>query len=178
MAKVAHEQEILEARVGEAEKKRKLTKRALREVLETGMAPESPSLGGPTTEEPEEIGPAEGVQLPQKSPIRSATRRQTALDQIANLSDSGEEEEEEFFDAVDAGAVQVTQMPPSEVAPSADLKAVVTSEVDISSSFKGYENGIRKKLKMDADDRPKISLWVSSPTGRPVTELLTHHRAS
>jgi hypothetical protein len=36
--------------------------------------------------------------------------------------------------------------------------------VDLSSSFKGYEDGIRKRLKMDADDRPKISLWVSCHT--------------
>lgn len=28
-------------------------------------------------------------------------------------------------------------------------------------SWKGYEDPVRKRLKMDADDRPKISLWVS-----------------
>jgi oxysterol-binding protein 1 len=33
-------------------------------------------------------------------------------------------------------------------------------EFQIEPSFIGYENGPRKKLKMDADDRPKISLWV------------------
>jgi hypothetical protein len=34
--------------------------------------------------------------------------------------------------------------------------------VAIRGSFRGYEDGIREKLPMDADDRPKISLWVSS----------------
>ena len=42
MAQVAREQEVLEARVGESEEKRKRTKRALREVMESASRPGSP----------------------------------------------------------------------------------------------------------------------------------------
>jgi oxysterol-binding protein 1 len=160
MAKVAHEQEELEARVGEAEMKRKLTKRALRDVMESGLT--EPPLSSQSMDDSEILPQGADDFEPQKSPTKSITRRQT-LAQIANLSDSESEDEEEFFDAVDAGEVEVAEMPPSEAAPlDVGEKAVIVSGgLDLSSSFKGYENGIRKRLKMDADDRPKISLWVS-----------------
>ena len=84
------------------------------------------------------------------------------MTQIADISDS-ESDEEEFFDAVDAGEVEVSQLPPSELTASQEKQQLIISDAyDISSSFQGYENGIRTRLKMDADDRPKISLWVSS----------------
>jgi hypothetical protein len=81
------------------------------------------------------------------------------MTQIADISDD-ETDEEEFFDAVDAGEVEVSQLPPSELTASQEGQLVISDAYDISSSFRGYENGIRTRLKMDADDRPKISLWV------------------
>ena len=83
--------------------------------------------------------------------------------EVTNLSESESEDDEEFFDAVDAGEVEVAPtLPPS--SPPLSKKEVYSKPdsagIDISASFKGYENGIRKRLKMDADDRPKISLWV------------------
>ncbi len=171
MAKVAHEQEELEARVGEAELKRRLTKRALREVMETGLTESTTALTSqPTTaaaeasqatDDDDEDDKEPDFGPPQKSPTKSiVARQQTILDQIGGLSESESEEEEEFFDAVDAGEVEVAEMPPSEVVSEKTKAVVVSGDMDISSSFKGYENGIRKRLKMDADDRPKISLWV------------------
>lgn len=40
-------------------------------------------------------------------------------------------------------------------------------------SFKGYEDGIRKRLKLDEDDRPKISLWavLKSMVGKDMTKM-------
>lgn len=32
--------------------------------------------------------------------------------------------------------------------------------MEIATAWAGYEDGPRKRLAMDADDRPKISLWV------------------
>ena len=73
---------------------------------------------------------------------------------------------EEFFDAIDAGEIEVEDVsntkninmePPKDE--SAELRAVKSTL--IAPSFKGYEDPIRERLKMDADDRPKISLWVS-----------------
>lgn len=169
MAKVAREQEVLEARVGEAEEKRKITKRALREVIGGNVAVTSrPASRGEAdatevvTEALEEVGldkeiTAAGI-LTRKSTAKSSLRQQSVLNEITNLSDSESEDEEEFFDAVDAGEIELAPMP---VADHKE-KPAVEGGLDLSSSFSGYEDGIRKRLKMDADDRPKISLWVSS----------------
>jgi len=158
MAQVAREQEDLEARVGQAEEKKKTAKRILKEVVSSGILerPSSAVTARATEPEPEaETEPAFG----QKSPTFSIARRQTVIDQVAEMSDS-ESEGEEFFDAVDAGEVAVEPtMPPSE-SKGPDEKEIVVSGIDISDSFKGYENGIRHKLSIDADNRPKISLWV------------------
>lgn len=155
MAQVAREQEILEARVGESEMKRKLAKKALREVMEGGGLPSASVT--PTMEKvQEEVEEAVAIA---KASSRSMARKQTALEQMAEMSDSESGVEDEFFDAVDAGDVEVAELPHIEALQ--EKKEVATSEVDISSSFRGYENGIRHKLKMESDDRPKISLWVT-----------------
>ncbi len=150
MAHVAREQEILEARVDESEKKRKITKKALRQVMEGS----TPLDGTPVLEKAQE-----DVQIPPMSPGSRGLRRQkTALDQVADFSDSDSDDGDEFFDAVDSGEVEVTELPESQ---PTEPQAVVSSSMDLTPSFRGYENGIRHRLKMDADDRPKISLWVS-----------------
>ncbi|EFY95491.1 ankyrin repeat protein [Metarhizium robertsii] len=163
MQQVAREHEELEARMGEAEEKRRLTKKALREVMEAGGVS---GVGTPTTEALQEE-----VEAAAKSPTRSLGRRPTALDQLGELSESESGDEEEFFDAVDAGEVEVAAMPQGETVQS--QKDVIVSGIDISSSFKGYENGIRHRLKMDADDRPKISLWgiLKSMIGKDMTKM-------
>jgi hypothetical protein len=159
MAKVAAEQEILEARVGEAEMKRKMAKRALREVMEEGRPISSSSLhvSQEDVTDPQDEVLREG----QKSP-GAISRKATALSKLLDVSEDSESEQEEFFDAVDAGDVDVEPMPPSEVVPSSDSKQdVVVSGVDVSSAFKGYENGVRTRLKLDEDNRPRVGLWVS-----------------
>lgn len=168
MAQVAREQEVLEAKVGEAELKRKMTKRILKDAVEHGLVEDvRPSSRRATqdttataTQEEQYAAEEEGP----KSPAKSISRHETILSQVAQLSESESEEEEEFFDAIDAGEVEVAPMPPSEIVAAAEKKAeqlVISGGLDISNAFKGYENGIRTKLPMDADDRPKISLWVS-----------------
>jgi ankyrin repeat protein len=162
MAQVAKEHEELEARVGEAELKRRMTKRILKEAVENGIL-EGSQVPLPTAQAAEasaqevDEAPAEAGA---KSPALALSRRQTVMTQIADISDD-ESDEEEFFDAVDAGEVEVSQLPPSELTASQEGQLVISDAYDISSSFRGYENGIRTRLKMDADDRPKISLWVS-----------------
>ncbi|KOS21010.1 Oxysterol-binding protein -like protein 1 [Escovopsis weberi] len=171
MAKVAHEQEALEARVGASEMKRRLAKKALKEVMESGMAgPSSQEAPPPALERRsrEELAVPEA-----RSPTRSILRKGSALEQMAEMSDSGsaEDDDDEFFDAVDAGEVEVTELPPSELAQ--DRKSLEATGLDISSSFKGYENGVRQRLKMENDDRPKISLWgiLKSMIGKDMTRM-------
>ena len=84
------------------------------------------------------------------------------------------EADEEFFDAVDAGEVEILDAMPSSTSsvpapPSAVEQSQKAEEgsagIVIATAFKGYEEPVRKRLKMDADDRPKISLWVSKIGG-------------
>ncbi|MBE3111071.1 MAG: hypothetical protein IMZ46_11280, partial [Acidobacteria bacterium] len=177
MAKVAVEQEALEARFGEAEKKHRLTKRALKEVMTGGKEGQGEEREAIETQKheakEEEDGekfeePGEEVVAPKspaEQPVRATvTRRQTALEKMAQMSDmsASDDDDEEFFDAVDAGEVNIEELPPTSA--EAEKAVVVSGGIDLSSSFKGYENGIRTRLKMDADDRPKISLWVRTWT--------------
>ena len=172
MARVAQEQEELETRIGESEDKRKRTKRALKEALE-GNLPENREPSALPSPEPVAEEDDRRLEAPRGSIGMNRSRRPT-IAQLTNneVSDDESEVEEEFFDAVDAGEVEVVDtMPPAEPpAYTGDEKGVPTDAkpaaetdakaLEISKSYKGYEDGIRKRLKLDADNRPKVSLWV------------------
>ncbi|UKZ71857.1 uncharacterized protein TrAtP1_012803 [Trichoderma atroviride] len=167
MAQVAREQEILEARVGESEMKRKLAKKALREVMEGGGLPSASVT--PTIEKvQEEVDEAVAIV---KASNKNLARKQTALEQMVEMSDSESGLEDEFFDAIDAGDVEVTELP--HIKAMQEKEEVASSRLDISSSFTGYENGIRHKLKLDSDNRPKISLFgiIKSMIGKDLTRF-------
>jgi hypothetical protein len=174
MAQVAKEQEDLENRIGESELKRKKTKRALREALEEyemgdrrvshaeddedafAEAPEQKSLAEPETAAVKRRVSSQGLR-----------RKATFADIAADISESESEDDEEFFDAVGAGEVEVEELPAT--SPGVEAVDIPQSTEDlfeskyaaIKTGFIGYEDGPRKRLAMDADDRPKISLWVS-----------------
>jgi len=179
MARVAREQEELENRIGESEDKRKRTKKALRQALEGSSAVSSRPASRGMSQNHEQITEALGnVQLSndgkpsprrKSSGFRELGRRKSTIAELTDLSDLESEDDEEFFDAVDAGEVEIViEMPtttPNAPPPakdkdesSGDLREAMKSQ--IAASFKGYEDPVRKRLKMDADDRPKISLWV------------------
>lgn len=173
MAQVAKEQEQLESRIGESEEKRRKTKRALREALEDYEQAGGP---GPTVNDDEDdfVEAAENADdqnsVARKPSIvnRSVKRKATIADIAADMSESESEDDEEFFDAVGAGEVEVVELTQEAVpskeaaATSAENDIFEKKHVAIATGFAGYEDGPRKKLAMDADDRPKISLWVSA----------------
>lgn len=185
MARVAQEQEELESRIGESEFKRKQAKRALRDVLES-QALEDQAEDGKAEDGDEQApraatpsGLATGRKATMEmSPAASRLRRETIVS-MANreiFDEDDAEEDEQFFDAVDAGEVEVVDvMPPTSPPPLESDKQLPMIEIDgnksddnelardIVKSHKGYEDGIRKRLKLDADNRPKASLWVSLP---------------
>lgn len=129
------------------------------------------------------------LELPRES---TSIRRRPTIAALTNneVSDDEDDDEEEFFDAVDAGEVEVVDtMPPSsppakevgmptlgsvvdqkgveqdvEAKAAGDEVALKKEDLakDIQKSYKGYEDGVRKRLKLDADNRPKVGLWVSS----------------
>lgn len=174
MARVAKEHEELQSRIGESEDKRKRTKRALKEALEGTSAASSRHGSRGASQDHIAISEAlEKVQLSRdgRSSLRRKSignkdmgRRMSVIAQFTNISDSESGDDEEFFDAVDAGEVEVvtaTSPPPTAVqADSTGEDMREGKKAEILPSFRGYEDPIRKKLKMDADNRPKISLWV------------------
>lgn len=170
MAKVAQEQEELEQKMGQSEEKRKKTKRALREALEDYGAPVATKEVDEFVEAPENEAQQKDLTRSQPSFSGQIKRKATLADLAANISDDESEDDEEFFDAVGAGEVEVVEMPPvpqkeereesSAPATGGTGDIFETKHAEIATAFKGYEDGPRKKLAMDADDRPKISLWV------------------
>ena len=179
MAKVAKEQEQLQDRIDVSEEKRKRTKRALRDALEGG--PETPNglevqeKTGYVDQLPPHsrdliLGPGANYGPRRKSVGVGDLRRKSTIAVYTDLSDSDSNADEEFFDAVGAGEIEVVPDLPSSpsrepsmvtFAPMGEVDIREGKAVEIASSFKGYEGPVRKKLKMDADDRPRISLWVS-----------------
>ncbi|POS87115.1 hypothetical protein EPUL_002111 [Erysiphe pulchra] len=203
MTTFAQEQELLEAKFGEAEEKRKLTKRALREAIQ-GKSPlrknsQNTAIISPLSDQaispeqtripnsPELKRTPEIVSVHENHENGSSSRRvdtkhkplraKAILADMGSLSDS--ESDEEFFDAVDAGEVKLT--PKIFLQPSSSLRSnkeqdqlpTISEDYDISSSFRGYEDGVRKKLKLDVDDRPKVSLWgiLKSMIGKDMTKI-------
>ncbi|KAJ5778600.1 hypothetical protein N7520_001846 [Penicillium odoratum] len=192
MARVAQEHEELESKMGESEEKRKRTKRALKEALENA-AGSSRSLSAAPSRMPtapasvletsrSEIRESEPAQEDSSSQLATEpiplNRKPSVLSRISSLYDS-ESDGDEFFDAIDAGEIEVEDVshaneteepeePEDESALARKEKAAV-----IKSSFRGYEDPVRQRLKMDNDDRPKISLWgiLKSMIGKDMTKM-------
>lgn len=169
MARVAQEQEELENRYGESEDKRRRTKRALKDALEGSRSEATPPPPAATSKGDEQ--PI--LELP-KDALANTKQRRPTLAQMTNneVSDDESEEEDEFFDAVDAGEVEVVASLPPTSPPAKSIDAgapkfdgesgdASAKGKEISTAYKGYEDGTRKRLKLDADNRPKVGLWVS-----------------
>nr|KMM69477.1 oxysterol-binding protein 1 [Coccidioides posadasii RMSCC 3488] len=175
MARIAQEHEELQNRMGESEDKRKRTKKALKEALESAST--VPSSGPSHVQISDVVEVVKELALDKES-IQSKPSghelvcRRSILDEISALSES-EEEEEEFFDAIDAGEVEVVIPPKPEEVPPADSDVRALKQLEIEPSYKGYEDPIRKRLKMDDDNRPKISLWgiLKSMIGKDMTKM-------
>jgi hypothetical protein len=101
---------------------------------------------------------------PGQAPIEpTLVRKPSVLSQISSLYGS-ESDGDEFFDAIDAGEIEVEELQENEEAEepqNESAQARANKLAVVRGSFKGYEEPVRQRLKMDNDDRPKISLWVS-----------------
>ncbi|KAE8315722.1 Oxysterol-binding protein-domain-containing protein [Aspergillus transmontanensis] len=194
MARVAQEHEELQSKMGESEEKRRRTKRALKEALEISSATTSCAVskvqsrmvstgeeGDGADERMEAHAPgAENLsQADEQEAGRSLRRKQSTLSQISDLCDSASDGEDEFFDAIDSGEIEVENLAHTEASTEkeklmgerTELRAI--KRLEIAPSFKGYEEPIRTKLKMDYDNRPKISLWgiLKSMIGKDMTKM-------
>ncbi|KAJ5481012.1 hypothetical protein N7539_006906 [Penicillium diatomitis] len=183
MARVAQEHEELQSRMGESEEKRKRTKKALKEALENATGGSRSAILPPYSHggddsvqvEAREVDGGAGPST-QVSAKPSLHKKPSGVSQISSLYDS-ESDGDEFFDAIDAGEIEVQDF--------TEKKAVEEQPVDestqarenklrvVRTSFKGYEDPVRQRLKMDNDDRPKISLWgiLKSMIGKDMTKM-------
>lgn len=189
MAVVAKEQDELQVKMSEVEAKRKATKRALRDALSEGVGASRPES---RSQVPRETSTVPEATVEDRVPSRKAIaksslhRTSSGQDPIALLdSDSEADDDDEFFDAVDAGEVDALPVPPPasstlvkakfKTEAEGNVQPVATASLpdDLASAFMGYEDGIRKRLAMDADDRPKISLWgiLKSMIGKDMTKM-------
>lgn len=121
-----------------------------------------------------------------RSPIRSLSPRRTRaatlmrpLDQVEleELVESAlagdaesDEEDEEFFEAIESGAINITEdlpISPERAAPSEEY----LQSMDLTP-YKGYEN-LRTKLPIDTDNRPPVSLWaiLKSSIGKDLSKI-------
>ncbi|KAF1809518.1 hypothetical protein P152DRAFT_159593 [Eremomyces bilateralis CBS 781.70] len=182
MTRVAKEQEALESMIGVSEDKRKRTKRALRDALEglsvADSIPHSPQRRSTEFFDTTEIPKTEANGSALKAAMLAEPRRKSTLADMTVLSESESDDEEEFFDAIGAGEMQVVELPMSPQQKQMELPK--TPEVsyerttgELLASFKGYEDPVRERLAMDADDRPKISLWgiLKSMIGKDMTKM-------
>ncbi|THW99689.1 hypothetical protein D6D17_06503, partial [Aureobasidium pullulans] len=190
MARVAAEQEELENRIGESEDKRKRTKRALRDALEgqgSGTASRARSRRGTTATQSSKLAAAvadipvadDGTAV--AADTASLSRRQTLADLTNHdVSDDESDMDEQFFDAVDAGEVEVVGQMPVASAPQTNTQPVENAapaedntSTAIQKSYKGYEDPVRSKLPIDADNRPKVSLWgiLKNMIGKDMTKM-------
>lgn len=183
MARIVQEHEELQNRINESEDKRKRIKKALKEVLESASASNSRPLSHvQVADELEKVKDAERAEpskddegvtekpatdaAPAPAPPRASKPQSVA--EYADLAES-ESDEDEFYDAVEAEEIPVEELPapepPAAEEPAAnnavDLRAAKQAEIE--PSFQGYEDPPRERLKLDKDDRPKISLWVGIP---------------
>lgn len=187
IARVAQEHDELQSKMGESEEKRRRTKKALKEALE-GTSPRVVGVGG-GDDSLAESGEQQAREVPQSAEEPSGEdAKKTAL--ASPLYESDEDEEDEFFDALDAGEIEAEDLAKVEekdekepaTEGNGELRAVKYRQVE--PSFKGYEEPIRKKLKMDYDNRPKLSLWVSGlscnlpplPLEKLYADLIDHFR--
>lgn len=191
MARVAQEHEELQSKMGESEEKRKRTKKALKEALENATASSRSISGAPSRMPTDEQGTVEGSQFEiraseavsgvdqpnQPETQRALSRKPSVLSRISSLYDS-ESDGDEFFDAIEAGEIEVADLTTTEPKEQEEPKDESTRDRTdkasvIEPSFKGYEEPVRQRLKMDNDDRPKISLWgiLKSMIGKDMTKM-------
>lgn len=174
MARVAHEHEKLQQQIDESEEKRKRTKKVLKGALgNVGVSSGRASMEESTIRISDAVEAVRELDRNDASPKPTdLQRRKSYVEQIAELSDDDSDKDEEFFDAADSGEVPVIQTPGVEKK-EFPVGADDPHLNDLQASFRGYEPPLRRRLKLDYDNRPRISLWgiLKSMIGKDMTKM-------
>ncbi|PWY77142.1 hypothetical protein BO70DRAFT_372440 [Aspergillus heteromorphus CBS 117.55] len=185
MARIAQEHEELQSRMGESEEKRRRTKRALKEALESTVTSravsKAPSRIQATSEDMDDVEsetqePAPLSQYVVQGHESSLGHKKSAISLMDKFYDSESGNEDEFFDAIDSGEIQAEDLAAEvneENSQQESSKLRMLKRVEIAPSFTGYEEPVRQRLKMDYDNRPRISLWgiLKSMIGKDMTKM-------
>ncbi|KAK9458354.1 Oxysterol-binding protein-domain-containing protein [Dipodascopsis uninucleata] len=172
MQKLAEENDVIEEQLHDVVEEKKRTRRALKEAFGDG-ALSIPGSGN--------TSPQEEYQL---SAIRN-TLQESKLSAILSEDD----ENDEFFDAIESananasskdisktdleeseGTSEVQSIPETEYN---ELQLAKKQKIIAEGSFHGYDDPPRTRLRLDEDDRPKISLWgiLKSMIGKDMTKM-------
>lgn len=97
-----------------------------------------------------------------EEPQKKISSTKKTNDEAEKIPSNNEEAEEKISAPSKLNSVAKTK-------PQSEKEKLLQKE----GSFLGYEDGIRKRLKMDEDDRPKISLWavLKSMVGKDMTRM-------
>ncbi|KAK9473185.1 Oxysterol-binding protein-domain-containing protein [Dipodascopsis tothii] len=189
MQKLAEENDQIEGHLQGAVAEKKMAKRVLRQML----ASEEGQFSGPGTPPlvtPPEMGSGEPGSVASGSNVSVASAGQYG--RLSMLTSGrlsmvlSEDEDDEFFDAIDENASRTDLTDDIDVAAARtaaeqrvavsrlnDQQATKMREMLIEKSFAGYEDPPRTRLAMEEDDRPKISLWgiLKSMIGKDMTKM-------
>ncbi|PLW29728.1 hypothetical protein PCASD_15592 [Puccinia coronata f. sp. avenae] len=116
-------------------------------------------------EKTEESGKPAGVPPPASRPVSVAP---ALLGDLSGSSSESEDEDDEFFEAIEAGSIAVEPISVTKTS-AADY---VLHEFEIETLKEGYETK-RTTLPITADDRPSVSLWgiLKNSIGKDLTKI-------
>lgn len=155
MRQLAEENDQIEGHLHNVVEERKAARKALRQVL--------------GTHEPLRVGDTR------------SSNSAAVLTAVMN-----EDEDDEFFDAIDNEESSISDKRPPPVQSYTTLKLLEAKEqgytesqlkkqqeILTTGSFHGYQDPPRTRLRLDEDDRPKISLWgiLKSMIGKDMTKM-------
>jgi hypothetical protein len=132
------------------------------------------AAGSPTDELPNPPGtlsPVGGALTPNSSERKGFfspgnTRYSLRLPSSADDEEADTDDEDQFFDAIDAGAL------PNLVVAAPLVSREPAVPADLRAMFKGYEK-LREKLELSSDNRPPMSLWavLKGSIGKDLTKI-------
>jgi hypothetical protein len=170
MRSVVSSQAELEQQLATTQQQATRRKKALRELKSSVLADTASPGKSPVAISETRAGAAGGAALAKAAPA-GVTKSQ---DFGADVSDSSEDEDN-FYDAVESGAVPVRVETPLQAPDEQDFPKdfEMTDERMLEiQSYEGYKH-LRDRLPITADERPPVSLWaiLKGSIGKDLTKI-------
>lgn len=148
---------------------------------ESSFRKQQPDIELPEVPETGSSAPMTAGSMAEKSTATTAAAEES-IDQKKSAAEGGESKEMETETVQSSAGTKVENDEwelQKKTYGKSSLKAVTDSQktkegvLIKEGSFLGYDEGVRKRLKLDEDDRPKISLWgvLKSMVGKDMTKM-------